>query len=182
MHIKVELELYCRFIQKKVPCLRNGVMSTAKCRNVVVLIQLQTSSNTSFIGYLLSDVSNLRSAQSFSRLFTISRQVTFQNLLFRLRRSLDEAIYVLHLNKFSSCRDIAHTFRKGRLRLRDKQCGSCSQCKFGTLQHRWLFVTDLRNICSELHTNNDVKRRRGGLPLRALYKYAILLLLLLLLL
>ena len=35
------------------------------------------------------------------------------------------------------------------------------------------FRPDLRNICSELHMNNDVKHHRAGLPHRALYKYAI---------
>ena len=61
------------------------------CQDVVVLIQLQTPSNASFIGFLLPNVSNLRSAQWFSRLFTIIRRVTFRNLLFRLRPSLDES-------------------------------------------------------------------------------------------
>ena len=38
---------------------------------------------------------------TFSRLFTISHTVTFQSLLFRRRPSLDDVIYILHLNKFS---------------------------------------------------------------------------------
>ena len=37
----------------------------------------------------------------------------------------------------------------------------------------WVFVTDLRNICSELHMNNDANRHREVLHLRELYKYAI---------
>ena len=35
------------------------------------------------------------------------------------------------------------------------------------------FCQRLKNICSELHTKNDVKRNREGLPLRVLYKYVI---------
>ena len=81
----------------------------------------------------------------FSRQFTIIHQVTLQNLLFRLWPSLDDAIYVLHLNKFSYCHDIAHTFRKARLRLLDQHCGTCFQWKFVTLQNWWFFVTHLRN-------------------------------------
>ena len=115
------------------------------------------------ICYLLSNASNLRSAQWFSRTFTIIRQVSFQNLSFRLWPS--------HL--CSSSQQVILVPRH-RIYFSERAIAVAGTTMWS------LFPVEVRNASTLITFRHLLKEHlfstayeQWCLPLRSLYKYAI---------